>query len=138
MRVKSQRRNRVARIRLSTIEAAARLRPAGYLAAVLESPAEVRDGWVHIPEHRYSALREHYKTSRPSLVQEILGFFREIGRWKAAGFAISDWRTFLSRTKACGKCPYSFGKMIPRCGRCGCTRAKALLASARCVEGRWG
>jgi hypothetical protein len=129
-----------ARIKLSTLLETAKLRPPGWLEAVLAAPA-VSDGrWVTIPAHRYSALRLTYAPYRPSLIQKIRGLFREIGRWKSQGFRVAHWKTFLSRSKACKGCPFTvpvcFG-LLNTCGRCGCTRAKLWLESARCPERRW-
>ena len=128
---------RPARIRLKTLKEAAEYKPAGWLADVLDG-AEIGPKWVVLSIHRYSALRLRYRDSRPSIFQEIRIFLRELVAWKKAGFRIADWKTCSERSKACRACPFSFGKIIPRCGRCGCTRAKLWLASAYCPEHKWG
>jgi hypothetical protein len=122
---------------LLEVQEAARLRPRGYLADVLAPPARIHAGRVVLPLHRLSALRLRYARARPGLWQAACGLFRELARWKAAGFRITHWRAFLARSRACRRCPFSFGRIVARCGRCGCTRAKLLLATARCPEKRW-
>jgi hypothetical protein len=125
------------RLKIMSVVEAARYRKAGYVTDVLAPPAVIHGEWVYVPADRYSALRERYRKDRPGLIKQFLGLLREIGRWKAAGFKIAHWRKAATRSKACGACPFSYGKLIPRCGRCGCTRAKILLDSARCPERRW-
>lgn len=128
-----------ARIKMETLIEAAKLRPAGWLDAVLSEPATVDafGRWVSIPGHRYSALRLTYEETRPSFLQKLCGFFREIARWKSKGFRITHWGVFLKRSKACKACPFSVPGIFSTCGRCGCTRAKLWLETARCPEKRW-
>ena len=124
-------------IKLASLEEEAKYRGPEYLAEMLAAPALLDGAWVRWPIHRYSALRERYQKVRPSVFQQTLGFFREITKWTRAGFRITHWRTFLARSKACRGCHYSVDKIVARCGRCGCTRAKLMLATARCPEKRW-
>lgn len=127
------------RIKLETILEGAKLRPPGFVEAMLAPPAEIDSvgRWVSIPDHRYSALRLTYAETRPTLWQKTRGLFREMIRWKQSGFRITHWRVFLARSKACKGCPFSVPGIVYTCGRCGCTRAKLWLESARCPERRW-
>lgn len=128
-----------ARIKLETLRETAKLRPVGWLETVLLPPAEIDSvgKWVSIPDHRYSALRLTYEKTRPSFFQKVSGLFREMARWKSNGFRIAHWRIFLARSRACAGCPFSVPGVFPTCGRCGCTRAKLWLETARCPENRW-
>lgn len=116
---------------------AAKFRPPGYLEDVLADPAKVVGEYIVMPIHRYSALKERYKLVKPSFFQKLRGFLTEMIKWRQAGYRITPHRIFFERNKACAKCPYSAGKWIKTCGRCGCTRAKLWLETARCPEGRW-
>tara|TARA_R110000765_G_scaffold47794_4_gene98022 strand:+ start:8801 stop:9190 length:390 start_codon:yes stop_codon:yes gene_type:complete len=125
------------RIKLETLQETAKLKPKGYLVECLRFPAKIEGKWVNIPEHRYSALRLTYLDHKPSFVPKFLSFLQEIGKWKQKGFAITHWRIFLRRSDACSKCPFSVPGLFPTCGRCGCTRAKLFLSTARCPENKW-
>lgn len=125
-------------ISLREVQAEAAYKPEGYLQDVLSRASGLSGDKILIDDHALQALREQYLSARPSLLQEIRGLCSEISRWKRAGWKIAHWRVFLARTKACASCPYSFKRFgLSRCGRCGCTRAKALLASGRCPVRRW-
>jgi len=136
--VKTKQRKSHARLSLAELEESAGSRPAGYLENCLAEPARIVGRWVFIPRQRFSALREQYRKNRPTLWQEIKTLAKEISKWKANGFRITCWRVFFARARACQACPFSFQRfLIRRCGRCGCTRAKLWLATARCPERRW-
>lgn len=125
------------RLSLVSLKQSAKLRPKGYLEDVLSAPAKIEGEFVTMDGHRYTALRERYAASQPTFIQAVRGLLREMVKAKKSGFRIAHWSVFLDRSIACKQCPYSSGRWVKTCGRCGCTRAKLFLASARCPERRW-
>ena len=128
-----------ARISLNDLLEIKNKRPRGYLKEVLRAPSRVdfQQGVVFLPLQRYSALKRQFE-ERPPLSKQIKSLIRELARWKENGFKIASLKTFLARSAICKACPFSYSTFgISRCGRCGCTRAKLLLASARCPERKW-
>ena len=135
----------VAQIRMTTLKETAKLRPKKFLELCLKYPSVIsKNGkWVYIPLHRYSALREQFKETSPTITQRIFGFFRfvisELRTSKKLRIKLAHPIVFIDRSIRCSMCPYSkkeiFG--LNTCGRCGCTRAKLAFENARCPENRW-
>lgn len=127
------------RFKMATLREDARLRPPGYFEDCIKPPAVIDKfgKWIEIPDHRWNALRLTYGETRPSFLQKSRGFFREVLKWKQSGFRVVHWRAYLARRKACMGCPFVVPGIFPTCGRCGCTRAKLWLETARCPERRW-
>lgn len=106
-----------------------------YADAILSKAQKVEDFYRISIEDLNSILRER---ARPlSLHEQAISLFKEIRKWKRAGYQITPRADLEKRRETCNACPHAKKGILPRCKLCGCTRAKLLLATATCPDNRW-
>jgi hypothetical protein len=117
------------------LKAARKLRGKAYAEAIKSKARKTATGAYEITLGEINeALR--YATA-PPLAKQLKNLISELITWKRAGFKIASWDQIKSRADACRACKYRINGIIPRCGKCGCTDVKLVLASAKCPVKRW-
>lgn len=81
-------------------------------------------------------------TPRPTLMTKWTRLKIELKAWRQAGYPVASKATRRQREAICKACPKWSAKGnwgLGECThpKCGCTKAKIMLATSKCPDGKW-
>ena len=131
------------RLSISSLNAAAKWKPAGYVDRVIAS-GEVDGEWVLLSEPDYLDLCLEFSGSKggdaagdsESISSRAYSAAISGARWLFSGAPIVNEATHLSRSVQCSLCP-RWDAHKKKCQECGCYGAKHWMATESCPLGRW-
>jgi hypothetical protein len=129
------------------LESKSRIRPPGYVEAVLEVAKRDGDRLLLTPD-QHAALRDKFapppelEMIEPRPIELARSFAVATERWAAAGFPVVDRTEYDRRAEICDRCPFwdaSARLGLGKCDApgCGCTKFKRWLATEKCPTARW-
>ena len=81
-----------------------------------------------------------HPTKPPSLTDMAKNLVGELAEWTLRGFPTPDEDELKQRLETCAACPHWDAQAVAghgRCLKCGCSRAKLFLKTAKCPIGKW-
>lgn len=119
---------------LAMLREVAAHRPPEYLPELCDAGIIAGDDLL-LDEDVHAALAAKY---RPTLAEMLKNVSRAAANWAAAGFPVTEQRTYMHRAATCATCPHhSADAWVHACAICGCSGIKLHLASERCPAGKW-
>lgn len=134
------------RVSIKRAEEAASQRPAGYLERLEKEASQKDEKFFHFEEKDYAWIKEWVahggKLSWKTVVSNAIKAGNQTVNKLLKGKKVKALPETVEKRKAiCNDCQFwdAAGNMgFGKCLKCGCTKAKLLLAAQECPIGKWG